>query len=279
MEGRASAWLLTLPFALACAGCVNTQTQKTVAPGVSTGITHLDDTPRVVKKEVGPKRNPLPGTEIAYGQMKESEADSEAGKQNPEAQRRLRDEARKAYQHALELDKNNVDAQRCLGRLYVKTGDFERAQDIYKKILTKHPKDAGLWHDFGMYHKSRKDFNECVRCFGKALELDPENPDYLKKLGFSLAWTGQIEKGLVYLTRGAGAATAHYWIGCMFMDKDQRAPAIQHLRHALADNDRRNGALSAGQTQDARELLASLEGPPPTPGRRGLDSPIATRPR
>lgn len=272
MDGRTSAWVLTFPLALFCAGCVTPQAQKTVTPAPTTTTTvtpRLDDSPPVaVKKDLGPKRNPLPTTEIAFGNMKEAEADSEAGKQNPEAQARLRDEARKAYQHALRIDPSHLEAQRCLARLYVKTGDFERAHDIYKKSLDKHPKDGGLWHDYGMYFKARKELGESVRCFGKAVELDPENPEFLKKLGLALAWTGQVDKSVPYLTRGAGAATAHLWLGRMFDEKDQRTSAIQHLKLALREHDLRHGALSPAQLHEARELLTILEGPAAPAERR-----------
>src|SRR5262249_55129252 len=144
MDSRTSAWLLTVPLTMLCAGCLTTQAQKTVATAAGpTATTRADDVPKV-KKDEGPKRKPLPDTEIAYGKIKEGEADSDAAKQNPEAQARLRDEARQAYQHALKLDPNNLEAYRCLGRLYTKSGDFERTLDVYKKVMAKYPKDATL---------------------------------------------------------------------------------------------------------------------------------------
>src|SRR5713101_1130722 len=112
MDGRTSAWLLTVPLTMLCAGCWTTQAQKNVATPVSTTIACADDIPKT-KKDEGPKRKPLPATEIAFGEMKEGEADCDAAKQHPEAQARLRDEARQAYQQALKLDPNNLKAYRC----------------------------------------------------------------------------------------------------------------------------------------------------------------------
>ena len=40
----------------------------------------------------------------------------------------------------------------------------------------------------------------------QGMELEPENRDYMKKLGFTLAWMGQIDQGLNYLTRAQGRA-------------------------------------------------------------------------
>jgi len=265
MDGRTSAWLLTVPVTMLCAGCVTTQAQKNVATPVTTTTTRVDDAP-TVKKDEGPKRKPLPATEIAFGKMKEGEADSDAAKQQPEAQARLRDEARQAYQQALKLDPNNLEAYRCLGRLYTKLNDFERAQDAYKKAMAKHPKDATLWYDLGLCHNRRKDFNESVRCFSKALDLEPENREYLKKLGFTLAWTGKVDQGLIYLTRAHGPALAQFQIACMFDQKNDAVQAIHHLRLALREN---------SQMQEARDLLTAIENPGAYPGRRAtLDAPV-----
>src|SRR5437588_6238578 len=113
MDGRTSIWLLTIPLTMLAAGCVTTQTQKNVTPPANTTLTRIDEAPSAKRNEM-PKRNPQPSTEIAFGKMKEAEADSAAAKANPEGQARLRDEARQAYQHAIKLDPNNVEAQRCL---------------------------------------------------------------------------------------------------------------------------------------------------------------------
>ncbi len=248
MDGRTSAWLLTVPLTLLCTGCL-TGPQKTASTSGGVMSPPVAEAPKITKND-GPKRNPLPSTEIAFGKLKEAEADSEAAKKQPEMQAGLRDDARKAYQAALKLDPNNLEAQRCLGRLYAKMGDYERAQDAYKKVMAKHPQDAGLWFDLGMCHNRRKDFSESVRCFTKALELEPENREYQRQLGFTLAWTGQVDQGLTYLTRVHGAALAHFKIACMFDQKEQRQPAIQHLRLALHAN---------SELREARELLAALE--------------------
>ena len=255
MDGRTSSWLLTVPLALLCGGCITTQSPSTnvTPPGNKTNATRPDDGPKVVKKEDGPKRNPQPATMVGLGKLKETDADSDAGKKNPETQAQLRDEARQAYQFALKLDPNYLEAQRCLGKLYAKTGDFERAFDVLKKAMEKHPKDANLWYDLGLCHARRKDFSESIRCLTKAVELDPQNRDCMKMLGISLAWTGQVDQGLAYLTRVQGPAMAHYNIACMFDQKLQPDLAKQHCRLARCEN----GDL----LEQAQNLLAALESP------------------
>ncbi len=273
MDGRISLGILATALALGAAGCTTTQpstnvvsADKNAAPAAAaaantngtTTFVKADDTPWP-KHDPNKKHDPLPATEIAFGRMKETEADSIQLKNNPDAQARLRDEARRAYQQAIKLDPNCLDAYRQLGRLYVKAGDTDRALETYKAALAKNAKKSGLWYDMGLCHTRRKDFVESTRCFSKALELEPENLDYMKKLGLTLAWIGQIDRSLTYLTRGhQSSALAHYDIARVLVQKGQIEPAKLHLHMALRENP---------QLEGASEMLV------------GLEAPIAAQPR
>ena len=264
MDGRMSIGFFSLALLLSASGCITWNNKKDVSPIGTASTSNFappGDALKAKKAELGPKRNPLPRTEIAFGELKEADADSDAAKSNPEAQARVRDEARQAYQFALKLDPNNLDAHRHLGRLYVKMGDCERAAETYKKAMAKHPKDAQLWYEMGLCHHRRRDLAESVRCFNKALELDPENRDYHKKLGFTLAWMGRLDEGLAHLTRAHGAALAHCNIARILIEREDRRGAHQHVMIALREN---------RDLPEAQGLLAWLEGPPrPSSGLGG----------
>lgn len=265
MHGRTSLGLLSIALSLGCAGCITTQNDKsastnTPVPPVPTVAKSAEPAPTPTKKEDGPRRQPKPATEIATAKLMEAEADGEAAKAHPERQAQLRDQARKAYQHALQLDPNNLEAHRGLAGVYTKSGDFDRALDTYKKAMAKHPKDATLWYELGMCHQRRKDLPESVRCITKALEIDPENRDYMKKLGFTLAYIGQVDEGRAWLTRAQGAALANYNIARVYLQRNQIDQARSFLNLALREN---------SQLAEARQLLESLDNPTPTGGPRG----------
>lgn len=293
MDGRICLGFLAAGLLLGGNGCVSSQTATTVPPdktptaiaaaqianaSTPAAASSSSSTTTLIKPDAAPwpkmdrdpnhKHDPLPGTEVAFGKMKEEQADSAQFKNDPETQARLRDDARHAYQKALKLDPNHFDAMRCLGRLYVKMKDTDRALEIYKKAMVKHAKESGLWYDLGLCHLRRKDFAESARAFGKALELDPENRDYQKMLGLTLAWVGQIDQALTLLTRGhQNAPLAHYDIARVLEQKNQLELAKHHLRLALAEN---------SQLEAAREMLADLDGPIAAPAARrqfALDAP------
>jgi len=258
MDGRILLGLLAAALTL-FSGCVTPNAQHAPAPekappapppAANSVSFKTDETPW--PKTTKTKHDALPSTEIAFGKMKEIEADSPTYKSSPEAQARLRDDARKAYQKAVQSDPNNVEAQRHLGRIYVKMGDTERALDVYKKALAKHPKEGSLLYDMGLCYTRRKDFGESMHCFVKALEVEPENRDYLKMFGMTLAWVGQVDQAFAKLSLVQGAPMAHYNIARILEQKDQIEPAKAHLRAALRDN---------AQLEDAREMLARLDNP------------------
>ena len=123
--------LVALGMAWACCGCMGTQgqQQRPVAP----------ETPpanMVQRDSDAPKRAPKSSTMVAYAMMKEGEA----GKADiaPNIQRTYRDDARKAYQEALQVDPACLAAFCGLGRVYRDLGDLDRALDVYRKALEKH---------------------------------------------------------------------------------------------------------------------------------------------
>lgn len=258
MDGRASA-LLAFGLALACGGCVTSQQTKSVA------VRRADEpapAPVVAKKDE-PKKQASPKLMLALAELKERQA--ETAKDQPDAQAKLRDEARQVYQDLLKAYPDHLEAYRGLGNVYTRMGDYERALDTYQKALTKHPKDVVLWHDLGMLHNRRKNWAEGARCLTKALEIDPENQRCLKTLGFTLARAGQADQSVPYLTRAIGsAAAAHHQVAKMLLhlaeneQSGQRAQLHDQARRHLRVAVRENPNLS-----QARELLADLTGQAP----------------
>ena len=183
MNGRTFGFL-AFALSLGISGCVTTQNQKAGEVSVPAGLNKPDE-PISLRNIDGPKRNPKASTEIAYGKLKEADAESEAAKQSPESQGRLRDEARKAYQSALKADPNHLEALRLLASIYVKSNDFEHAFDTYKKAMAKHPKESVLWYDIALA-STPWDFPESVRCLNGRSRTG--HRDYLKAGFTSPGW-------------------------------------------------------------------------------------------
>ena len=248
MEGRKSL-LWACSFVL-CAGCVTSNSHKVAhqpapappsAPSAAAPVA-----PTVTEAKKDPKS--APRLAVALAKFKESEA--KLLDKEPERQFKIRYEARDIYHDAIKADPTNVEAHRGLGRVYVDIGDFQRAEETFKKAQARFPKESIFWYELGQMHNRRKDFGQAVTCLNKALEMSPENQVYLTTLGFTLARAGQTEQSVAVLTRAMGLASAHYNVGRMLLHLQRTQEGVQHLRQAVATNP---------NLESARQLLNDME--------------------
>src|SRR5262249_22600979 len=128
---------------------------------------------------------------------------------------RLEDQARRAYQQALEIEPTNLAALTALARLYVKRGDHERAVATYQKAVHAYPKETQLWCELAMCHARKSEWDDALQSLRKAVELDPENRACNRSLGFCLARAGRIEESFAVFASVDGAASAHYNVARM----------------------------------------------------------------
>src|SRR5262245_59892241 len=164
---------------------------------------------------------------------------------------RLREQAREMYQRALERDPKNLAAHKGLIRLYVNGNDPERAKAAFQKVLAKEPKNAGLWHDHGIYMARLKDWPAAIDSLQTATQLDPDNRIYCKTLGFTLARAGQPDEALPWLAKAMPEAQARLNLAKMLNHTQQREASAQQLELALRADPR---------LDEARAMLDELRG-------------------
>src|SRR5947207_9883906 len=203
-----------------------------------------------IQKDVDlPKRSPKPATLVAMAEFREREA--KRADISPVDQERLRTEARKAYQQALDTDPKFLPAGRGLAHLYMTTGDHERAVATYRKAVKDYPREAALWHELGLCYDSHKDWEPALECLHKAVELDPENRQFANALGYTLTQAGRYDESLACFQKTGGPAQAHYNLARMLHHLKQDDLSRQHLEQALQADPKCNAA---------RDLLARLDG-------------------
>ena len=223
------------------AGCVTGPTLPVTATGRQAAVD--------IRPEADlPNRKPKPSTCVAFGSFHEKAA------QNPKLsaadQERERDQARKAYQQALQLDPNDLTALSSLARLYAGMGDRERTTQTYQRALKAHPKEPSLWHDLGLYHARAKEWDPALSNLYQAVQLDPENRPFAHDYGFCLARAGRNEESYKVLARLDGDAGAYYTLARMLNHLGQKEQSRQHLHYALQ---------LKPDMKEAKEMMASLE--------------------
>jgi tetratricopeptide (TPR) repeat protein len=192
--------------ALSCAGCVTETKTVSVSADMAANIKGLKETQY-------PKREALPQTWVACGEMCETRA-SQPSLAQPEQVAAL-DEARKAYQKAIDIDVRCEAAYVHLANLFLRKDDPERALDVYQRALQKNPKSAALWFEEGMVQCRRKDLNAAIPCFAKAHELEPNNSHYATNYGLCLARVGRPQEAVNALASVMNRAEANYNVARM----------------------------------------------------------------
>jgi tetratricopeptide (TPR) repeat protein len=203
-----------------------------------------------VKKEVDlPKQTPRPGTCVAFGDFQSREALAPGKTSAQKVQ--LQDQARKAYQQAINIDSNYLPAYRGLARLYEQMNDLSHAVATYQKALKAAPKEASLWYELGMCQGRQKDWDQALEALTKAVDLDPENRQYVNTLGFTLGRMGRYQDSLNCFLRVNSEAQAHYKLAQMLQHVQQPQLCKYHLQVAV----QKDPSLEAAQ-----KMLAQVEG-------------------
>ncbi len=78
--------------------------------------------------------------------------------------------------------------------------DPSGAKDDFLQALTLAPDDSQLWFYLGTSWASLKNFRESEKAFGKALEIDPRNPEYLLHRGQSRYKINELQSALADFT-------------------------------------------------------------------------------
>jgi Tfp pilus assembly protein PilF len=195
-----------------------------------------------------PKRQPQSSSLVGYADFRAQSA-RDPNIAQP-AQECLRDQSRRAYQQALELDPKCVEAYTGLAALYQDMGDSEHANATFEKVLKLYPKNADLWYQFSMCQSRQKDWDSAVNSVRTAARLDPENRRIQSTLGFTLARAGRYDEAYMCLQKEVGEARAHYNIARMLHHVHNDVECKKHLELALQ---------ASPDLGPARQLMAELE--------------------
>ena len=249
MEDRKSLlWACSL---LLCAGCLTNSSQKTPNAPPSPPPTPTAQQPTVPEHLVKKDKDPKAAARLLVATAKFSEREAKSLDKDVEQQFKVRYQAKDRYQLALKLDPGCIDAYRGLGRIYVDLGDFERAEETFRRAYVKFPKESIFWYEMAQMHNRRKDFSQAAVHLQKALDMEPENRIYLTTLGLTMARSGQTEQAVALLSRSMGSASAYYNVARMLLHLQRNDEGMHYLRLALQTNP---------NLETARELLTEIQG-------------------
>jgi tetratricopeptide (TPR) repeat protein len=146
--------------------------------------------------------------------------------------------ARKAYQHAIKLDKKYADAINNVGTVYYAEKKYRSAISRYKRALELSPDSASMWSNLGTAWYARGKYDLMSQAYTKALQLDPDVFEKNNTLG-----TRMMDRGV------ADKARYHFELARLYAGSGKNELAMQYLRKALEE-----GFKEKEKVQQAREF-------------------------
>jgi tetratricopeptide (TPR) repeat protein len=83
--------------------------------------------------------------------------------------------ARRELETAYRYVQENSEINFALGLLWQQQDDTRRAETFYEQTLNINPRHKGAWNNLGILASDSKAWTTAVRCFNRAIEIDPDD--------------------------------------------------------------------------------------------------------
>lgn len=135
--------------------------------------------------------------------------------------------AKKAYEQAIKLKPDYVEALNNLGTVYYATRSYRRAITWYDKALKiapDQPRSASIYMNLGTAWFARKKYEKATEAYQTALNIDPLVFEHHSSFGVMLEEHTVQER-----------AKYHYYIAKLYAKSGKNDLALQYLRKALEE--------------------------------------------
>jgi tetratricopeptide (TPR) repeat protein len=150
--------------------------------------------------------------------------------------------ARKSYERAIKLDKQDADAINNVGTVFYAEKKYRTAIARYNKAIGISPNAASYWSNLGTAYYARGKFDEMTKAYTRALELDPDVFEVHGSVG-----TRMLDRSV------ADRARYHYELARMYATAGKNELAIQYLRKALEEGFKEREKLQSKEFAALRE--------------------------
>jgi tetratricopeptide (TPR) repeat protein len=120
------------------------------------------------------------------------------------------EEAAPLLEKALKADPENAFVNHQLAEVYLRLGNFERAEILGKKAVDKDPSNLEYHATLGGILATLKRYPEAKDQYNKIVELDPTNQKAPLLLGILEAESGQLDQGAKILTKAIDDSSDNY---------------------------------------------------------------------
>jgi len=145
------------------------------------------------------------------------------------------DNARKAYERALKLKPDYMEALNNLGTIYYARKSYRRAINWYNRALKTAPgeaRSATVYENLGRAWFNRKDYARASECMQNALRMDPDVFEHHGSAGQILEETSIEER-----------AKYHFYQAKVYAKSGRNDLALRYLRKALEEGFKQKKSL------------------------------------
>lgn len=143
-------------------------------------------------------------------------------------------EARRKYRELQIAYPDNLEAHLGMARIEMLTGRSKQAEQILTNLVKDHPDSTAVRISIGQMYAQQEKWDEAIRAFEEACEIDPENQDCRYELGVAFARVGNYDQAISNLSFSVGEPAAHYNIGYILHEQGRDADAAEWFQNALS---------------------------------------------
>ena len=148
------------------------------------------------------------------------------------------DKAETIFKKVIQLEPDNALAHKDLGVVYLSHRLFDYAEEEFKKAYELAPQNPIISFEFANFYYAMKKHNDAESFYKKALELRPENTDFQTFAGLNYTALGRTDEALDLLTKSYEKNpkndTVLYNLGLIYYQKGQFENAKQFLLDAYS---------------------------------------------
>jgi tetratricopeptide (TPR) repeat protein len=119
----------------------------------------------------------------------------------------------------------------------VKTGNYEKAESMYRKLVEKEPENPRYYYALGVTLDKLKRYEEALKAKKTAVELEPDNAAYHVSLGVAYYQIDQYEEASEEIKKGLelepDCADYHSCLGLVLNETGRWDEALREMQRAL----------------------------------------------
>jgi tetratricopeptide (TPR) repeat protein len=184
-----------------------------------TGAAANDQTPGHESAETHPNAPLTSNTHFAAGQVAESQGDMQR--------------ALTQYQAACDLDPTASVPLMRMGMIYTRTGQFDRAVEIWHRYIKATREDAAGYCDLGYTLELAGRVSEAQTAYSTAIAKSPMNETARVDYGLMLARQGRTSEAILQWNTVLTPAEVHYNLASVLESQGKKTQAKAEYREAL----------------------------------------------